>query len=87
MSKYQITEDDGQTTTKDLTLETKKDLARKLEGVIRDKEWLGLIKSEKLVNEHLEKADISKKESRIHLRLLEHGPTSNIQSDDTLIGK
>jgi hypothetical protein len=41
MSKYQITEDDGQTTTKDLTLETKKDLARKLEGVIRDKEWLG----------------------------------------------
>lgn len=72
MTKYQV-ENGGQPIDKELNADSKKELARKLESVIHDEDWSGLIKSgEKLVNEHLEKADINKKESRIHLKLLEY---------------
>lgn len=73
MTKYHVQNGDGEPTEKQLNIESKKELAKKLESVIRDDDWTGLIKSgEKLVNEHLEKADVNKKDSRIHLKLLEY---------------
>lgn len=73
MTKYVTRAADGSETEKELNEESKKALAKKLEVVISDEEWTGLIKSgESLVNEHLEKADIKKKSSKIHLKLLEY---------------
>ncbi|MBK8367071.1 MAG: AAA family ATPase [Bacteroidetes bacterium] len=73
LTKYYVQNGASDQIEKPLTKESKNALASKLESVIQDQEWSGLIKTgEKLVNEHLEKADISNKESRIHLRLLEY---------------
>jgi putative ATP-dependent endonuclease of OLD family len=65
----------------DLTQEKKKELAKKLDDVIRDPDWSGLIKTgETYINEHLENADISNKESRVNLRLSEYNYENIIKS-------
>lgn len=56
-----------------LNQDKKDDLAKKLEDIIQEKDWSGLIKTgEEFINEHLEKADINKKGSKVSLRLLEY---------------
>jgi len=56
-----------------LSQDKKDELAQKLEAVIQDNDWTGLISTgEEFINEHLEKADITRKGSEINLRLLEY---------------
>jgi len=73
LSKYEVKNQDGQISNKTLDSDEKKLLAGKIEEVINGHEWTGLLLTgEKLINEHLLKADISKRESKIQLRLLEY---------------
>lgn len=73
LTKYYVQNGENEAVEKQLTLERKNELAQKLEVVINDEDWTGVIKTgEKFINEHLEKADINKKESKINLRLLEY---------------
>jgi len=73
LTKYYVANGDAKPIEKSLTIECKNELAEKLENIIKDKDWTGVIKTgENFINEHLEKADISNKESRINLRLLEY---------------
>ena len=56
-----------------LDMAKKIELAQKLENVINDEDWTGLIKTgEDSINEHLEKSDINSKTSKINLRFLEY---------------
>jgi putative ATP-dependent endonuclease of OLD family len=72
MTKYNVNDGEEEVEV-ELNLEKKNQLAKTLQNVIQDNDWTGLIKTgEKFVNEHLEKADIKKKESKIHLKLLEY---------------
>ncbi|MFO8067360.1 MAG: AAA family ATPase, partial [Bacteroidales bacterium] len=72
MTKYYLQNGNG-STEKELTDEHREELAQKLEEVVNDKEWQGLIKTgENYVNEHLKKADINKKEIQVNLRLQEY---------------
>ena len=49
------------------------ELAQKLENVINDEDWTGLIKTgENSINEHLKKSDINSKSSKVNLRFLEY---------------
>ncbi len=73
LTKYYVQNGDDEPLEKQLTPDCKDELAQKLEEVINDKDWAGVIKTgEKFINEHLEKADISRKESKINLRLLKY---------------
>jgi putative ATP-dependent endonuclease of OLD family len=56
-----------------LDMAKKIELAQKLEYVINDEDWTGLIKTgENSINEHLEKSDVNSKSSKINLRFLEY---------------
>ena len=73
MTKYTKVNDEGEEEEVDLNIDKKNQLASTLQDVIQDVDWTGVIKTgESFVNEHLEKADIRKKESRVHLKLLEY---------------
>ncbi len=73
LTKYYVQNGDDEPLEKQLTPDCKDELAQKLEEVINDKDWTGVIKTgEQFINEHLEKADISRKASKINLRLLEY---------------
>ncbi|WP_119789580.1 ATP-dependent nuclease [Flavobacterium anhuiense] len=68
-------EKDGKTGSEkiDLTSDKKLELSQSIENVLRNDDWTGLISSgQHFINEHLEKADITKKSSKIHLKLLEY---------------
>lgn len=73
MSKYsktQIIEGTSSIVDQVLNVEHKIALATKLENVVNDNEWSGLIKSgESLVNKHLEKSDIANKNPRVKIGL------------------
>lgn len=63
----------GESTKVTLNSDKKKSLSQALEDVVSNDDWTSLIDTGKgFINEHLEKADIRKKESKIHLKLLEY---------------
>ncbi len=73
MTKYERVNEAGETEEIELNIDKKNQLANTLQDVIQDRDWTGVVKTgESFVNEHLEKADIRKKESRVHLKLLEY---------------
>lgn len=73
MTKYKIERVHGEVEEVELNIEKKNQLAKTLQDVIQDRDWTGVVRTgESFVNEHLEKADIRKKESRVHLKLLEY---------------
>ena len=73
LTKFYTIDDNNKPIEKALTEEFKNELALKLDNVINEKDWTGVIKTGELfINEHLQNADIKKKESRINLRLLEY---------------
>ncbi|WP_289045414.1 AAA family ATPase [uncultured Olleya sp.] len=73
MTKYTKINEDGKDEEVELNIDKKNQLATTLQDVIQDEDWTGVVKTgESFVNEHLEKADIRKKESRIHLKFLEY---------------
>lgn len=73
MTKYERINGAGETEEIELNIDKKNQLANTLQDVIQDRDWTGVVKTgESFVNEHLEKADIRKKESRVHLKLLEY---------------
>lgn len=73
LTSYNVTNALGVISTKPLNDLAKESLASKLEAVVQDEDWTGLVDTgTKHINEHLEKADIRTKQSRIHLRLLEY---------------
>lgn len=56
-----------------LTEVKKNELSQALESVLKNDDWTGLINTgQQFINEHLDKADIKKKSSKIHLKLLEY---------------
>lgn len=64
---------DGESSEVRLTRDKKNELSQALEDVIQNDDWTGLIGTgQKFINDHLEKADIRKKSSKIHLKLLEY---------------
>ncbi len=73
MTKYNKVNEEGEDEEVELNIDKKNQLANTLQNVIQDRDWTGVVKTgESFVNEHLEKADIRKKESRVHLKLLEY---------------
>lgn len=73
MTKYTKVNEAGANEEVKLDNDKKNQLANTLQNVIQDRDWTGVVKTgESFVNEHLEKADIRKKESRVHLKLLEY---------------
>ena len=73
LTKFLTTDDNNNPIEKALTEDFKNELALKLDNVINEKDWTGVIKTGELfINEHLKNADIKNKESRINLRLLEY---------------
>ncbi|WP_299621035.1 AAA family ATPase [uncultured Tenacibaculum sp.] len=73
MTKYEKINEAGENEEVELNIDKKNQLANTLQDVIQDRDWTGVVKTgESFVNEHLEKADIRKKESRVHLKLLEY---------------
>ena len=73
MTKYKRVNEAGENEEIELNVDKKNQLANTLQNVIQDRDWTGVVKTgESFVNEHLEKADIRKKESRVHLKLLEY---------------
>ena len=72
MTKYNKVVD-GESTKVILNSDKKKALSQALEDVVSNDDWTSLIDTGKgFINEHLEKADIRKKESKVHLKLLEY---------------
>ncbi|MFC4478978.1 ATP-dependent nuclease [Flavobacterium chungangensis] len=56
-----------------LTADKKNELSQALETVLKNEDWTGLINTgQHFINEHLEEADIKKKSSKVHLKLLEY---------------
>ncbi|MCW4470235.1 AAA family ATPase [Flavobacterium sp. MFBS3-15] len=56
-----------------LTPEKKIELAGAIEAVLQNEDWTGLIGTgQTFINSHLEKADIKRRESKVHLKLLEY---------------
>ncbi|HEY5535456.1 MAG TPA: AAA family ATPase [Ignavibacteria bacterium] len=73
LTKFYTFDEENKPIEKALTEEFKNELALKLDNVINEKDWTGVIKTgEQFINEHLANADIKNKESRINLRLLEY---------------
>lgn len=73
LTKYQVTNEIGDIISKNLDADAKKLLAAKLDEVVNQEDWMGIIETgTKFVNEHLDKADIRRKGSSIHLRLSEY---------------
>jgi putative ATP-dependent endonuclease of OLD family len=73
MTKYNKVNEEGEDEEVVLNIDKKNQLASTIQNVIQDRDWTGVVKTgESFVNEHLEKADIRKKESRVHLKLLEY---------------
>ncbi|RYJ44241.1 ATP-dependent nuclease [Flavobacterium beibuense] len=64
---------DGTPTKIRLTKEKKAELAGAIETVLQNDDWTGLIGTgQNFINTHLENADIKRRESKIHLKLLEY---------------
>lgn len=64
---------DGENTKVNLTSDKKNELSQALEDVVKNDDWTSLIfTGQEFINEHLEKADIRKKSSKVHLKLLEY---------------
>ncbi|MCE7061936.1 ATP-dependent endonuclease [Dyadobacter sp. CY343] len=73
LTSYSVVDDQGNSTTHSLDRAKKDALASQIEQVTQDVDWKNLIATGTArVNEHLEKADIRSKSSKIHLRLLEY---------------
>lgn len=73
LTSYNICDDEGNPTKKKLDQSEKDKLANKLQAVIRDSDWSGLITTgTEIVNDHLAKADIKRKEAKINIQLLEY---------------
>jgi hypothetical protein len=73
MTKYEKVNEVDENEEVELNIDKKNQLANTLQNVIQDRDWTGVVKTgESFVNEHLEKADIRKKEFRVHLKLLEY---------------
>jgi putative ATP-dependent endonuclease of OLD family len=72
MTSYEKPDKGGSKTVK-LTNEKKNELSQAIEMVLKNDDWMGLISTgQYFINEHLEKADIKKKSSKVHLKLLEY---------------
>lgn len=72
ITKYLKNGEDGQEEV-NLDIAKKTELAQKLEQVINDEDWTGLIKTgENSINEHLKNSDINSQTSKINLRFLEY---------------
>tara|TARA_B100002049_G_scaffold237186_1_gene226678 strand:+ start:3925 stop:5772 length:1848 start_codon:yes stop_codon:yes gene_type:complete len=72
ITKY-LRNGEGEPEEVNLDMAKKIELAQKLESVINDEDWTGLIKTgESSINEHLEKSDINSKTSKINLRFIEY---------------
>lgn len=72
ITKYLKNGEDGKEEV-NLDIAKKAELAQKLEQVINDEDWTGLIKTgEKSINEHLKNSDINSQTSKINLRFLEY---------------
>lgn len=72
ITKYFKEGEDGQEEV-NLDLAKKNELAQKLENVINDDDWTGLIKTgENSINGHLRNSDIESKTTKINLRFLEY---------------
>ncbi|WP_118973801.1 ATP-dependent nuclease [Taibaiella koreensis] len=73
LTKYKTTDANGNEVVKTLDEAAKLSLAQKLEAVVQDDDWKGLIETgTAYINEHLKEADVRNKNSNIHLRLLEY---------------
>lgn len=73
LTSFKMLDGGGAPVTQPLNDAQKEALAAKLEAVINEEDWKGLIGTgTSLINEHLEKADIRSKTSSIHLRLIEY---------------
>jgi putative ATP-dependent endonuclease of the OLD family len=72
MTKYnKIVE--GESKQVNLTSDKKNELSQALEDVVKNDDWTSLIVTgQEFINEHLEKADVRKKGSKVHLKLLEY---------------
>lgn len=72
MTSYEKADPAGKTTVS-LTHDKKNELSQAIEKVLQNDDWTGLISTgQSYINEHLEKADIKKKSSKVHLKLLEY---------------
>ena len=72
MTSYEKADPAG-TKTISLTHKKKNELSQAIEAVLQNDDWTGLISTgQYFINEHLEKADIKKKSSKVHLKLLEY---------------
>lgn len=72
MTSYEKADPSGKKTI-NLTHEKKNELSQAIENVLQNDDWTGLISTgQSFINEHLEKADIKKKSSKVHLKLLEY---------------
>lgn len=73
LTKYKMKDAEGNEIEQSLDENHKDELAGKLEEVVNGEDWSGLLKSgQAFVNEHLEKADVSNKNAKIHIGLLEY---------------
>ncbi|WJS93369.1 AAA family ATPase [Flavobacterium johnsoniae] len=72
MTSYEKADPAGAETIS-LTHEKKHELSQAIEKVLQNDDWTGLISTgQSFINEHLEKSDIKKKSSKVHLKLLEY---------------
>lgn len=72
MTSYEKADPAGKKTVS-LTHDKKNELSQAIEKVLQNDDWTGLISTgQSYINEHLEKADIKKKSSMVHLKLLEY---------------
>ena len=72
ITKYFKDNDEGQTVV-NLDLAKKIELAQKLENVVNDEDWTGLIKTgQNSINDHLQNSDINSRISKINLSFLEY---------------
>ena len=72
LTSYEKTDSTGGTTV-NLTHAKKNELSQAVGSVLQNDDWSGLINTgQGFINEHLEQADIKKKSSKVHLKLLEY---------------
>jgi len=95
MTSYEIPDPHGAKNIP-LTSDKKNELSQALEAVLKNEDWTGLISTgQQFINEHLDKADIKKKSSKVHLKLLEYKYDNIVKGfltrkpvySDTVLGK
>lgn len=73
LTKYKMKDADGKDIEQALDENHKDELAGKLEKVVSGNDWSGLLNSgQSFINEHLKKADVSNKNAKIKIGLLEY---------------